>query len=131
MTQYKKVTTCCGNTIKEGKPCDCPCQLITETSSLDYIELATGDVIEAYNGRPIGLHGEAELTVSDPTGNERVVINFTSNGVIQPIILDLATKNINKLFSFKNVTRVEITDIIGGGNVSVDINCDGMTEPCS
>ncbi|MFS1515342.1 hypothetical protein V1503_02310 [Bacillus sp. SCS-151] len=79
------------------------------------------DVIEAYNGRPIGLHGEAELTVSDPTGNERVVINFTLNGVIQPITLDLATKNTNKLFSFENVTKVEITDIIGGEDVSVDI----------
>ncbi|MDX8360176.1 hypothetical protein [Cytobacillus sp. IB215316] len=129
MSQYKKVSTCCGSAIKEDKTCDCPCQLIVDDIQCSFDNLSSDNPIkEFYNGRAVGLHGNVVLNVSDP--NDKVVFNFTSNGAVQSITLD----NINpcKFFSLKNVTKVDVM-FMGANGTTLDgfIDLHGMTESCS
>ncbi|MDX8362971.1 hypothetical protein [Cytobacillus sp. IB215316] len=128
MSQYKKVSTCCKTSISKEDKCDCPCQLIVDNISMPYGPLPTGTTAEIYNGRPLGLHGDVSL--SDPTTgvNDRVV--FTTNGIFQPINLDAT--NFNKLFSFENVTKIEVTCIeqTEASTCRGVVEVDGMTVPC-
>ncbi|MFS1517478.1 hypothetical protein V1503_13605 [Bacillus sp. SCS-151] len=127
MSQYKKVTTCCGSTIKEGKMCDCPCQLIVDNFNIPFNELDTNATQEIYNGRVVGFHGNSQLTIQNPV--DEVVINFTSNGIVQPITLN--DNDPIKVFSFQNVTRVEVMCIAqGGSGCTGSVNFLGMTETC-
>ncbi|MDX8367972.1 hypothetical protein [Cytobacillus sp. IB215665] len=133
MCRYKKLSTCCGSTIKEGKTCDCPCLLIVDNiiTLNRNMNDTTNNTAEVYNGRPVGLQGEVELTSESgvPMGVGIVIINFTSNGIVQPITLDLSTRNTNKIFSFLNVTKIEV-NVMTGENLDIGVTCDGMTEPC-
>ncbi|MDX8362456.1 hypothetical protein [Cytobacillus sp. IB215316] len=133
MGQYKKVSTCCGSATGKEKTCDCPCLLIVDNiiTLNRNMNDTTNNTAEVYNGRPVGLQGEVELTSESgvPMGVGIVIINFTSNGIVQPITLDLSSRNTNKIFSLLNVTKIEV-NVMTGENLDVCVTCDGMTEPC-
>ncbi|MGM7684644.1 hypothetical protein ACSVDA_21280 [Cytobacillus sp. Hm23] len=133
MGQYKKVSTCCGSATGKDKTCDCPCLLIVDniiTSNIN-MNATTNSTAEVYNGRPVGLQGEVVLNESGIADMGEVVINFTSNGIIQPITLKLngIGSTSSKIFSFLNVTKIDIV-VLSGQNLEVGVTCDGMTEPC-
>ncbi|MGM7681788.1 hypothetical protein ACSVDA_06490 [Cytobacillus sp. Hm23] len=135
MSQYKKVSTCCGSTTGKDKTCDCPCQLLADDINVvnQGLNSTTNNIAEVYIGRAVGLHGEVVLFEGqDPAGVGEVVINFTSNGIIHPITLTLngiGTLS-SKLYSFLNVTKIDLM-VMSGENLTVEVNCDGMTQPCS
>ncbi|MFS1516085.1 hypothetical protein V1503_06115 [Bacillus sp. SCS-151] len=120
MSQYKKVTTCCGSTIKEGKTCDCPCQLIIALFNLLY-RVDAGVTRVLYNGRPVGLHGAV-----DYEDGGTATVKFTANGIEQTIIVDSANDNV--MYSFENVTKIEVTCV--GDTCVGSVGVNGMTEPC-
>ncbi|MDX8362457.1 hypothetical protein [Cytobacillus sp. IB215316] len=136
MSQYKKVSTCCGSTFKEGKTSDCPCQLLADVISAQNngLNSTNNNIAEVYNGRAIGIRGKAELKdgITNPNGMGEVVINFTSNGIIQPITLKLngVGSISSKIFSFLNVAKIEVI-VMSGVDLNVLVSLDGMTELCS
>ncbi|MDX8366116.1 hypothetical protein [Cytobacillus sp. IB215665] len=130
MSQYKKVSSCCGSSIQKENKCDCPCQLIVEDAVIMYM-LQQGQTAQFYDGRAVDLHGEVCINlVGNVVQGGELDVNFTTNGIVQTVTLD--TVSFNKLFSFENVTKVEATCKVQGPDDMCmgELIIDGMTVPC-
>ncbi|MDX8362460.1 MULTISPECIES: hypothetical protein [Bacillaceae] len=130
MSQYKKVSTCCGSTIvKDEKACDCPCLLFTGDITSNFSVDSVNTTSELYNGKAIGIVGTVLLTLATLNLNDVVVFNFFSNGTLNKSIT-LNANQFNKFFTCDNVTRIEVVFVAGTDPVEGLMRWGAVNEPC-
>ncbi|MGM7680985.1 hypothetical protein ACSVDA_02405 [Cytobacillus sp. Hm23] len=129
MTQYKKVSTCCGSTVvKEEKECVCPCfQTLPENITANFSVSSNNTSSELYNGKAIGIIGT--LLLQGPSAGDEVRVDFFSNGTLNKSI-SITFNDFNKFFTCDNVTRIEVVYVSGPGTVDGLMRWGGVSEPC-